>query len=214
MVVHRRPTTRRSVARRSVPVDKLLFLRHRAKENMKFGVLFSSEGGFIHCWSLYGERHDMGMFYGPSKAGESILAMTTDATNQHFICGDTRGEIRVYNIEKYCCSITSPVHFESSPPPFVHSWQAHLASIIYCEWIDYKGNGEFLLTGSTDHTTRLWTMNGEQIGIFGQRQAWDVELLITTRQEKEEEQEEEDQVMREKSARKVKEDDRGCCLWK
>jgi hypothetical protein len=38
MMIHQRPTTRRSLARRAVPVDKLLFLRHRAKENMKFGL--------------------------------------------------------------------------------------------------------------------------------------------------------------------------------
>ncbi len=40
-MVHRRSvtaTTRRSISRRSAPVDKLLFLRHRAKENMKFGL--------------------------------------------------------------------------------------------------------------------------------------------------------------------------------
>lgn len=146
----------------------------------------------------------MGVFYGPSKTGESILAMSTDATNQHLICGDTCGEIRIYNIEKYCCSTTSPVHFESSSPPLVNSWQAHLASIIYCEWIDYKGNGQFLLTGSADHTTRLWTMDGEQIGIFGQRQSWDVELLITARMGRDEQEE-----IREKSAKKVNEDDRG-----
>jgi hypothetical protein len=32
-----RRTSRRSTLRGQVPVDKLLFLRHRAKENMKFG---------------------------------------------------------------------------------------------------------------------------------------------------------------------------------
>jgi len=145
----------------------------------------------------------MGKFYGPSKPGESILAMCTDATNHHLICGDTRGEIRIWNIEHYCCSVISPVHFESSTPLLVHSWQAHLSPIIFCEWTDYKDNGDFILTGSTDHTTRLWTMNGEQIGIFGQRQSWDLELLITARNEIEEEQK------REKSARKIDNDDYG-----
>jgi len=193
----------RSTKRRSVPVDKLLFLRHRAKENMKFGVLLSSEAGSIYCWSLYGERKDMGMFYGSSKIGESILGMCTDATNQHLICGDTHGEIRIWNIENYCCSLISPIQFDSSTPPLVHSWQAHLSGITFCEWTDYKGNGNFILTGSNDHTTRLWTINGEQIGIFGQNQQWDIELLITKRIEIEEEQK------REKSAKKIDNDDNG-----
>ncbi len=168
-------------------------------------MLLSSEAGFIYCWSLYGERKDMGMFYGPSKTNESILAMCTDATNRHLICGDTHGEIRIWNIENYCCSTTSPIQFDSSAPPLVHSWQAHLSPIIFCEWTDYKGNGEFILTGSSDHTTRVWTINGEQIGIFGQRQPWDIELLITTRAE----MEEEEQQQREKSAKKIDNDENG-----
>lgn len=136
----------------------------------------------------------MGMFYGPAKTGESIVAMCTDAKNQHLICADTHGEIRIWNIENYCCSTTSPVHFESSAPPLIHSWQGHLSPIIFCEWIDYKGNEEFILTGATDHTARLWTMNGEEIGIFGQRQLWDLDLLISARAEMEEQLEREKRI--------------------
>jgi WD40 repeat protein len=168
----------------------------------------SSEAGNLYCWSLYGERKDMGMFYGPSKPGESILAMCTDATNRHLICGDTRGEIRVWNIEDYCCSITSPVHFDSTPPPLVHSWQAHLSPIIFCEWADYKGHGAFLLTGSTDHTTRLWTMNGEEIGIFGQRQLWDIELLLSSRITND------DAQSKESSSNNNEHDQNGLYIWK
>jgi WD40 repeat protein len=145
------------------------------------GVLISSEGGNLHCWSLYGERRDMGMFYGSSAPGESILAMCTDATNRHLICGDTRGEIRVWNIEDFCCSTKSPVLFDSKTPPLVQSWQAHISPIIFCEWTNYKEPGNFILTASTDHTARLWTMKGEEIGIFGQRQQWDIELLLSLR---------------------------------
>jgi len=130
----------------------------------------------------------MGMFYGPSKPGESILAMCSDATNRYLICGDTLGEMRVWNIENYCCTITSPVPFDSKSPPLVHSWQAHETPIIFCEWTDYKGQGDFILTGSTDHTARLWTINGEEIGIFGQKQLWDIELLILSKATNEDEQ--------------------------
>ena len=123
----------------------------------------SSEAGQIYCWSLYGERKDMGMFYAPAKEDESVLAMATDTSNHHLITADTSGAVRVWNIAHYCCSLLSPVAFESSPPLLVHSWQAHLSPIIFCEWTDYKGYGDFLLTGATDHTARLWTMNGEEI---------------------------------------------------
>jgi WD40 repeat protein len=155
------------------------------------GVLISSEAGNLHFWSLYGERKDMGIFYGPSEPNESILAMCTDAKNRHLICGDTRGEIRVWNIEDYCCSTISPVQFDSKTPPLVHSWQAHISPIIFCEWTDYKGHGDFILSASTDHTARLWTIKGEEIGIFGQRQSWDIELLLSPGVTNDEEQKEE-----------------------
>ena len=154
---------------------------HKNLSLVFLGVLISSEAGNLYSWSFYGERKDMGMFYGPCQPGESILAMCTDASNRYLICGDTRGEIRVWNIEDYCCSTTSPVLFDSTPPPLVHSWQAHLSAIIFCEWTDYKGHGGFIFTGSTDHTARLWSINGEEIGIFGQRQQWDIELLLSSR---------------------------------
>jgi len=130
----------------------------------------------------------MGMFYGSSKSGESILAMCTNAKNHRLICGDTHGEIRIWNIENYCCSTISPVQFDSSAPPLVNSWQAHLLPIIFCEWIDYKEHRDFILTGSTDHTARLWTMTGEQIGIFGQRQPWNIDLSLPSKTEINDEQ--------------------------
>ena len=166
-------------------------------------MLLSSEAGQIYCWSLYGERKDMGMFYAPSKAGESVLAMSTDTTNRYLITGDTSGEVRLWNIEHYCCSLVSPVPFESSPPILVHSWQAHLSPITFCEWTDYKGNGDFLLTAATDHTARLWTLTGEEIGIFGQRQPWDIDVLLTARSLNDE------QPKREASARPVETDHNG-----
>jgi hypothetical protein len=38
---YRRSASRRSIIRGPVPVDKLLFLRYRAKENMRLGMEFS-----------------------------------------------------------------------------------------------------------------------------------------------------------------------------
>ncbi|CAF1529734.1 unnamed protein product [Adineta ricciae] len=187
---YRRSSSRRSTRQGPVPVDKLLFLRHRAKENMRLGTLISSEAGDLRCWSLYSERKDMGMFYGASKPGESILAMASDATNRYLICGDTLGELLIWNIEDYCCTLTTPIPFESKAPPLVHSWRAHETPIIFCEWTDYKGQGDFILTASTDHTARLWTMNGEQLGVFGQKQLWDIERLFVSKVTDEDEQKE------------------------
>ena len=144
------------------------------------GVLLSSEAGTIYCWSLYGERKLMGSFYGPSKVNESILTMCTDSTNRYFVSADTTGQIRLWDIRDYCCSTVSPVRFDVSPPPLVHSWQAHRLPITFCQWTDYNGYGNFLFTASTDYTARLWTIHGEEIGIFGQKQPWNIGLLSSS----------------------------------
>lgn len=149
------------------------------------GVLFSSEAGYLRCWSIYGERKEMGVFLATSKKGESILTMCTDGLNNHLITGDTAGEIRVWNIKNYCCSIVSPVLYETKPPPLLQTWQAHLSPIIYCEWIDYRGHGNYILTASTDHTARLWTTDGNQIGIFGQRQIWNIDIVPVSQNDRE-----------------------------
>lgn len=120
----------------------------------------------------------MGKFFAASKEGESILALCSDPKNQFLISADTHGGIRVWNLTNYCCSTTSPVPYESNAPQLISSWQGHLSPITFCECTDYKGRGIFILTGSTDHTARLWSINGEEIGIFGQRQWWDIERLL------------------------------------
>jgi hypothetical protein len=73
-------------------------------------------------------------------------------------------------------------------PLLVHSWQRHLLPIIFFECTDYKADGSFILTGSTDHTACLWTINGEEIGIFGLRQERDIELLLSSRGTNDDEQ--------------------------
>jgi WD40 repeat protein len=123
----------------------------------------------------------MGVFYAPSQTGECVLAMCSDNSNRRLITADTAGQVRVWTIDKYCVSTVSPVPFESSTPPIVHSWQAHLSAIVFCEWTDCKGQGDFVLTGATDHTARLWTIAGEEIGIFGQRHPWDIAVQLTNR---------------------------------
>lgn len=59
------------------------------------------------------------------------------------------------------------------PPPdstsLLFSWRAHLRCIVRLEYV--KGL-EGLVTCSTDCTVRMWTLRGEQIGMFGQEQPW------------------------------------------
>ena len=49
------------------------------------------------------------------------------------------------------------------------SWKAHLRAVVQLEYL--KGV-EGIVSASTDCTVRLWTLSGEQIGVFGQAEPW------------------------------------------
>ena len=52
-------------------------------------------------------------------------------------------------------------------PPIVTSWHAHQGSVVTVEYLQ-RDQGALLLTASEDCTARLWTLDGQYIGMFGQ----------------------------------------------
>jgi WD40 repeat protein len=52
------------------------------------------------------------------------------------------------------------------------TWRAHMRAIVR---VEYLRGIEGVLTASTDCTVRLWTLAGEQVGVFGQTEAWALE---------------------------------------
>lgn len=55
---------------------------------------------------------------------------------------------------------------EPSPPRMV-TWHAHNAAIVSIEVVSY-GDEMFVITASSDCTSRLWTLKGDYVGMFGQ----------------------------------------------
>jgi len=51
----------------------------------------------------------------------------------------------------------------------LYSWRAHAQSICH---VEYLVGIEGIITASADCTVRLWTLSGEQVGIFGQGDPW------------------------------------------
>lgn len=64
------------------------------------------------------------------------------------------------------------------PPPLEASWSAHDSAIVSVEYIEHD-HGVFVLTASTDKTARLWSLQGEYIGTFGQVSSSQLELFNT-----------------------------------
>ena len=52
-------------------------------------------------------------------------------------------------------------------PPQIASWHAHQGSVVTVEYLS-RDQGALLLSASEDCTARLWTLDGQYIGMFGQ----------------------------------------------
>ncbi|XP_072168406.1 cilia- and flagella-associated protein 337-like [Diadema setosum] len=157
------------------PVDKLLFLSSRLSRGITdSSVLVSSEAGKLHFWAVYGQhkRHRGSFYSSDSREGEeSVLALGTNTDNSLLLSGDTMGHLYIWNIEHHCIYGTNEE--DNSRPPLVNDWKAHDAAIVSIDYISHSC-GNFILTASTDLTSRLWTAEGHFVGTFGQRMNWDL----------------------------------------
>ncbi len=183
-------------------VDCVLFLQNRTHATDTATLLSTGSGGWIRAWCMFGAGL-AGEFMASNNHRESILCMTSDETNDLLMTGDTQGYIKIWNISKYCIrendsAGTSPgdknrggtrasggnaprqVTFSEDkpkrnifvkPPPLVFCLRAHLQPIIS---IDFVQKHRLLITASTDCSLRLWRSNGQYVGTFGQRNAWNL----------------------------------------
>ncbi|XP_020912310.1 WD repeat-containing protein on Y chromosome isoform X2 [Exaiptasia diaphana] len=172
------------------PIDKLLFLTTRAQNRaQESATLISSESGVLEFWCLYGTAKPMGRFYAGEEENAFVLAMATDTSNDLLVTGDSTGRITIWDISSYCISRTESIiaqvwsttqrmsSFDDSPepsPPRMMSWHAHNAAIVSIEVVPY-GDNTFLLSASSDCTSRLWSLKGEYVGMFGQKVLWDID---------------------------------------
>ncbi|XP_028675795.2 WD repeat-containing protein on Y chromosome [Erpetoichthys calabaricus] len=156
------------------PVDKLLFLQHRAtsKTWISKSILVSSEAGELHWWSLSGSRHSNSYFYAPAEPEESVLTLSTDELNRYLVSGDTAGTIRVWNITDYGLQIIDQK--SSLDPPLLFSWKAHLGTIVSAQHFSLHSQS-FIMSASADQTARIWTLGGKFVGTFGQEKRWNLE---------------------------------------
>lgn len=59
------------------------------------------------------------------------------------------------------------LQIDRTEPKKLETWQAHDSGIIGLQMAAHEA-GVFLITASTDHTAKLWDMQGHCVGLFGQ----------------------------------------------
>ncbi|XP_075053776.1 cilia- and flagella-associated protein 337-like [Mixophyes fleayi] len=145
-------------------VSKILFLTTRTVKLQAAASLVSNGPlGSVNFWNLlHGGK--LTASFKPSRTQVSSLAVTKD--NSLMFVADYIGYIYVYDIKDY--AIHGP---EKDHPQSVNHWRAHVDMITALEVID---EDKVVLTSSLDCAVRLWSINGEFIGTFGQVDPWEV----------------------------------------
>lgn len=147
-------------------VSKILFLKTRTVRLQAAGSLVSNGPlGLVNFWNLlHGGK--LTASFKPSKAGTQISSLAVKKDNSLLFVGDYIGYIYTYEIKDY--SIYGP---EQDRPMNVCHWRAHVDMITELEVID---EDKVVLSSSLDCAVRLWSLNGEFIGTFGQADPWEV----------------------------------------
>ncbi|XP_072269461.1 cilia- and flagella-associated protein 337-like [Pyxicephalus adspersus] len=147
-------------------VSKILFLKTRTVRLQAAGSLVSNGPlGTINFWNLlHGGK--LTASFKPSKAGTQISSLAVNKDNTLVFAGDYIGYIYSYDIKDY-----SIHRLEKDHPPTVCQWRAHVDMITELEVID---EDKVILSSSLDCAVRLWSLNGEFIGTFGQADPWEV----------------------------------------
>uniref|UniRef100_A0A0X3PVZ8 WD repeat-containing protein 49 n=2 Tax=Schistocephalus solidus TaxID=70667 RepID=A0A0X3PVZ8_SCHSO len=123
--------------------------------------------GFVRFWNAYACIL-IGEFVAHPKVSSIIMAI--DKTNVLLATADVDGNVKMWNIEKYC--LTEAEEQVTSPPPLIAQWAAHtdlISEIVFCARAEKK---TVIATASSDCSVCLWTLEGVRLGIFGQEDRW------------------------------------------
>ncbi|XP_063160519.1 WD repeat-containing protein on Y chromosome-like [Candoia aspera] len=148
-------------------VTRIIFLKTRAVKFDSTTASLVSNGtqGYLHFWSLFSEDPLIASFQ-PSRGKSLISSMAVTADDSYIYAADEDGFVYIYDIQTY--ALQDP---KEETPKYVNHWRAHLGLVLTLEVID---EDNILLSCSIDCTVRLWSLNGEYIGTFGQEEPWEI----------------------------------------
>lgn len=100
---------------------------------------------------------------------EDVTALNTDPTNSYLFTGDSAGHVRVFDISQ----IKLASDFDAASA-FIElgAWRPHRQPITSVEYLPSR---KLLMIASVDTDVTLWTLDGKQVGTFGQTTPWRVQ---------------------------------------
>uniref|UniRef100_A0A4W4H4I7 WD40 repeat domain 95 n=1 Tax=Electrophorus electricus TaxID=8005 RepID=A0A4W4H4I7_ELEEL len=165
------PQTDEALVDRSVL--SLVFLRTRALNSTSTSVaslISSGPQGDFFFFSL--EVSGLSFLLLQSRFQQEITKLAVTQDDCLLFAADHIGYVYVYDIKD--CGLT----LEQKLPKTTNFWRAHISSISGLQLIE---SHQVLVTCSTDCTVRLWSINGEFIGTFGQPERWILHIASSWR---------------------------------
>ncbi|XP_072433361.1 cilia- and flagella-associated protein 337 [Chiloscyllium punctatum] len=147
-------------------VNKVTFLKTRVlKADLGASLVATGSQGLLAFWNLF---HGGQLFstFTASKVKSQISSLAVSADDSLLFAADYVGYIYVYSMKDF--AIHGP---EVDPPKLVNYWRAHISAVTCIELIEEQ---KLMVTSSLEGTVRLWSMDGEFIGTFGQLEPWEI----------------------------------------
>ncbi|XP_062830768.1 WD repeat-containing protein on Y chromosome isoform X1 [Anolis carolinensis] len=161
------PVATEPVDTKNGSVTRVIFLKTRAMkfESASASLVSNGPQGYLHFWSLFGGDPLVASF-SPTKEKALISSIAVTADNSYLYAADEDGYVYIHDIQDY--ALENP---KETVPKYVNHWRAHVNLVLSLEVID---EDNILLSSSIDRTIRLWSLNGEYIGTFGQAEPWEI----------------------------------------
>ncbi|XP_053313760.1 WD repeat-containing protein 64-like [Spea bombifrons] len=146
-------------------VSQIVFLRSRSKLQAAASLVSNGAQGTVNFWNLLHGGKLLASFK-PSQVESQVCCIAVNEDNTLLFAADYAGFVYVYDINDYA------IHgSEKEPAKSVNCWRAHVDMITHLEVIDVD---KVILSSSLDCSVRLWSLEGQFIGTFGQVDPWEV----------------------------------------
>ncbi|CAF2788403.1 unnamed protein product [Rotaria sp. Silwood2] len=146
-------------------VSRVTFIDTRYGRHDIANLVASGPYGQIHFWNIYKNGVLLAKFRPNKERVTTVTQVKLDLTCHLLFAADSLGFLFIYEIENYA------LKHEFDPPRCVRTWRAHVDSVTGLEYIDQT---QVIISSALDWTIRLWNLQGNFIGTFGQTIPWNL----------------------------------------
>ncbi|XP_043259688.1 WD repeat-containing protein on Y chromosome [Colletes gigas] len=178
---------------RIVAVRAMIFLSTRPTGPTIGTLLVSLDSGLIQVWSHHPGGGFLQAFSVIHAVGDCVLSLTTDPKDRFLVTGHNTGYIKVWYLANYLipdpprtCMPLLRLEFpflwndkingrakravrDQPLPLLLSSVRGHDKAVTSIQIIP---DARIVISGSVDHTVRLWTLGGRYISTFGTFKTW------------------------------------------